>query len=236
MGGWRLGFATLSLAISIIGLVSTLFLVPSKPLQQNPAAKSNPYVESFRQIIKNKSATACLIANLLTIAGTEVAIFAIAFYRIQFGASRELTVMIYEVSIVLFILAPLVSSRLIPRYGAKRIALITTFLAACFTGIFFFVPNIWLALTLDMMHVWFAAMAIPAFAVLVLEQLPKHRATLFSLNTFLNNIGKVLAPLMGGALLVVSSGIYGAVGFALAGTTVIGCLILFFAVKDQPDI
>ena len=38
-------------------------------------------MEGFRQIIKDRSATACLIANLLTIAGTEVAVFAIAFYR-----------------------------------------------------------------------------------------------------------------------------------------------------------
>jgi MFS family permease len=235
-GGWRLGFATLSLPVSIVGLILTLFLVPTKPLEMKPAATGNPYLDSFRLIIKNKSATACLIANLLTIAGTEVAIFAIAFYRIQFGATTQFTVMIYEVSIILFIIAPLVSGRLIPLFGAKRIAIITTFLAACFTGLFFFIPNIWVALTLDMLHVWFAAMAIPAFAVLVLEQMPKHRATLFSLNSFFNNIGKVLAPLIGGVLLVTSSGIYGIVGFTLAGTTVIGCLILVFAVKESRDI
>jgi MFS transporter, putative metabolite:H+ symporter len=237
MGGWRLGFATLAFPISLIGLFLALFLVPNpKRLEQSPAVKRNPYVEGFRQIIKNRSAAACLIANLLTVAGTEVAIFAIAFYRIQFGATRGETVLIYEFSIILFILAPLVSSRLVTRFGAKPIALITTFLAACFTGIFFFVPNMWLALTLDMMHVWFAAMAIPAFAVLILEQLPKYRATLFSLNSFFNNIGKVLAPLIGGVLLVFSSGIYGMVGFVLGGMTIIGCLVLFFAVKDSRDI
>ncbi len=237
MGGWHLSFLTLALPISIAGLVLTLYLVPSRQVQkQDAAAKRNPYVEGFRQILKNRSATAVIIANLLTIAGTEVAVFAIAFYRIQFEAPREVTIMIYEVSIVLFILAPLVSSRLIPRFGAKKIALVTTFLAACFTGIFFFVPNMLLALTLDMMHVWFAAMALPAFAVLVLEQMPKYRATLFSLNSFFNNIGKVLAPLIGGTLLIFSSGTYGIVGLALGGTTVMGCLILFFAVKDYRDI
>jgi predicted MFS family arabinose efflux permease len=237
MGGWRLGFATFALPISIIGLLLALFLVPnSKSLEQDPAVKRNPYVEGFRQIIKSRSATACLIANLFTVAGTEVAIFAIAFYRIQFSAPRGVTVLIYEFSIILFILAPLVSGRLVTRFGAKPIALTTTFLAACFTGIFFFVPNIWLALTLDMMHVWFAAMAIPAFAVLILEQLPKYRATLFSLNSFFNNIGKVLAPIIGGALLAFSSGTYGMVGLALGSMTIIGCLILFFAVKDSKDI
>jgi DHA1 family inner membrane transport protein len=236
MGGWRLGFVTLALPISVLGLVLTIFLVPSKRLQPTEAATRNPYVEGFKQIIKSRSATACLMANLLTVAGTEVAIFAIAFYRIQFGAPRGVTVMIYEFAIILFILAPLVSGRLITRFGAKPVAAISMFLAACFTGVFFFVPYMWLAVTLDMMHVWFAAMAIPAFAVLIMEQLPKYRATLFSLNSVFNNLGKVLAPIIGGTLLVLSSGTYGMVGFALGGTTIIGCLLLFFAVKNLKGI
>jgi DHA1 family inner membrane transport protein len=233
IGGWRLSFLALALPISIAGLVLSLYKVPSRRVVQDLAAKKNPYVEGFRQIFRSRSATAVIIANLLTIAGTEVAVFAISFYRIQFLASRGLTVLIYEVSVVLFILAPLVSGRLIPRFGAKKMALATTFLAACFTCVFFFVPIMWLALTLDMMHVWFAAMALPPFAVLVLEQLPKYRATLFSLNSFFNNIGRVLAPLIGGILLVVSSGVYGVVGLALGGTTIMGCITLFFLVKES---
>lgn len=52
-----------------------------------------------------------------------------------------------------------------------------------------------------------AAVALPAFAILVLEQIPKYRGTVFSLNSLFNNVGKVLAPSIGGALLVFSSGI-----------------------------
>jgi MFS family permease len=232
MGGWRFTIIVLALPISIIGLVLTLFAVPSKPLLNNQeVVKRNPYLEGFRQIAKNKSATACLIANLLTIAGTEVAIFAIAYYQTQLAATPSQTIFVYETAMLLFIFAPLVSGRLVTRFGAKMIALISTFLAACFTGILFLIPNFWFAFVFDMAHVWFAAMAIPAFAILILELLPQYRATLFSLNSLFNNVGKVLAPLIGGLLLVTSSGFYGAVGFALAGTTIIGCLILLFAVK-----
>jgi MFS family permease len=84
--------------------------------------------------------------------------------------------LIYEVALVIFISAPLITGPLISRFGAKPIALITTLLAAIFTATFFYIPNFWLSFTLDMMHVWFAAMAAPAFAVLVLQQLPKYRA------------------------------------------------------------
>jgi MFS family permease len=233
MGGWRSGFSILTLPISIIALFLASLLIPPKRFRQDPVIKRNPYVEGFRQITRSRSAAACLIASLLTIAGTEVAVFAIAFYRNQFGASTGLTVLIYETSIILFVLAPLVSGRLVNRLGAKPVAVWATFLAACFTGVFFFVPNIWLAFILDMMHVWFAAMAIPAFAILILEQLPKYRATMFSLNSFFNNIGRVLAPLIGGALLVFLPGTYGVVGLALGGTTIVGCLILLLSVTES---
>jgi predicted MFS family arabinose efflux permease len=236
MGGWRFGLVTLMLPISLLGLVLAFFVVPSKPVYQAESNRKNPYVEGFRHIAKNKSAMAVLIGNLLTIAGTEVAIFALAFYRTQFGASTAQTLMIYEVALVLFILAPLASSRLIPRFGAKRIAISSTVLAAVCTIIFFFVPNLWLAVVFDMAHVWFAAMSIPAFAILVLQQLPNYRATVFSLNSLFNNIGKVLAPIIGGTLLIISSGAYVTVGLVLGSTTVLGCLILFLAARDTGEI
>jgi MFS family permease len=233
IGGWRSGLLVLVLPISLLVLVLSLLMLPATPIKKEVSHKVNPYLESFKQILKNRSASACLIANLLTVAGTEVAIFAIAFYRINFGAPRQLTVMIYELSIVLFLLAPLVSGWFVTRYGAKRVALVTTFLAACFTATFFFVPVMWLAITLDMMHVWFAAMALPAFAILVLEQIPKYRGTLFSLNSLFNSAGKVIAPSIGGALLIFSSGMYGSVGVTLAGMTIGGCVIILFLVKNS---
>ena len=236
MGGWRAGMLSLMMPVALLGLILILFMVPSKPIQVSQSNKVNPYVNGFKEIIKNRSATACIIANLLTVAGTEVAIFAIAFYRATFGATTAQTVMIYEVAIVMFILAPLITGPLISRFGAKPIALITTLLAAIFTATFFYIPNFWLSFTLDMMHVWFAAMAAPAFAVLVLQQLPKYRATVFSLNSFFNNIGKVLAPLIGGVLLAISSGVYGQVGFVLGATTIGGCVILLLAVRESNEL
>jgi MFS family permease len=236
LGGWRFGLVTLMLPISLLGLVLAFFVVPSKPVYRDESIKRNPYVEGFRQIAKNKSAIAVLIGNLLTIAGSEVAIFALAFYRMQFGVSSAQNLMIYEVALVLFILAPLASSRLIPRYGAKRIAISSIVLTAVFTIIFFFVPYLWLAVVFDMAHVWFAAMSIPACAILVLQQLPHYRATIFSLNSLFNNIGKVLAPLIGGILLIITSGAYFTVGLVLGSVTIVGCVVLFLGARDSGEI
>jgi hypothetical protein len=57
--------------------------------------------------------------------------------------------------------------------------------------------------------------------------------TLFSLNSILNYVGKTIAPAIGGALLIVSSGMYGLIGLVLGGMTLIGCLIILLLVKGR---
>jgi predicted MFS family arabinose efflux permease len=64
------------------------------------------------------------------------------------------------------------------------------------------------------------------------EQVPKSRSTMMSLNSLFNDIGNVIAPAVGGALLVFTSGIYGVVGLALGSITVAGSAVLLFLAKD----
>lgn len=232
VGGWRYDFVFLALPVSAAALILVMYLVPSGSLEHNRTRADNHYFGGFKQILMNKSAAACLIASALTVAGTQVAIFAIAFYRIQFAVPRELTAGIYEVAVIIFIVAPLISGRIVKRFGAKRTAVVSTFLAAFFTMTFFFVSNLWLVFVFDMLHVWSAATSTPAFVYLVLEQVPKSRGAMMSLNTLFNNLGNVLAPALGGALLAFSSGIYGVVGLGLGSIAAVGAVILLFLVKD----
>jgi predicted MFS family arabinose efflux permease len=137
-----------------------------------------------------------------------------------------------EIAIVIFIVAPLVAGRLVNKFGAKTLTLISTVLAAFFVMVFFFIPNLWVAIVFDMLHVWFGATAGVAFVCLVLEQVPKSRGTVMSLNRVFNSIGETIAPAVGGALLLLTGGMYGAIGLALGSMTIAGVAILFFFVKD----
>jgi MFS family permease len=173
-----------------------------------------------------------MIANLFTVAGTEVAVFAIAFYRVQLNVPSTMTMLITEIALILLFIAPLVSGFFVDKFGAKKVALVATFLAAACTLTFFFIPILWLSVTIDMMHVWFTGIAGPAFAMLVLQQTPKYMGTMFSINSLLNTIGRTIAPALGGFLLI-SSGIYGSIGLVLGGMTFIGCLIIVLFVKES---
>ncbi|MCJ7559769.1 MFS transporter [Candidatus Bathyarchaeota archaeon] len=231
-GGWRYGFLLVALPASVAGLILASVVLPSKPREKPATGRENPYVRSFKQIFTNRSATACLVASMLSVAGSQIAVFAIAFYRTRFAVPREWTMGIYEVALIMYIVAFLVAGRLVNRFGAKRLWVLSALLAAFFVMTFLFIPNLWIALTFDMLHVWFAATASVAFACLILDQVPKSRGTMMSLNKVFDNIGSVIAPAVGGALLVLTDGVYGAIGLTLGIMTIAGTAILFFFAKD----
>ena len=98
---------------------------------------------------------------------------------------------------------------------------VSTLISACFMAILFVAPNLWVAVTMDMTHVWFGDMAIPAFACLFLEQVPKFQGTMFSLGTLGKYIGKTVATILGGAILIFSPGAFMGVGFSFAAVTIL---------------
>ena len=178
IGGWRYGFLLLTMPFSLASIAIVTLFAPRQHLISEGNEK-NSLLKSLKIVLSNRSAAACLAASILTVAGTQVGVFAIAFYRTSFGASRNLTVLIYEIAVILFVIVPLFTGPLINKVGAKRLTIISTSLAAIFTMAFFFIPILWLSVTFDMLHVVFAVMAGVSFACLVIDQVPKLRGTMF---------------------------------------------------------
>jgi predicted MFS family arabinose efflux permease len=232
IGGWRANFLFLVLPFSAIALVLSSIILQSEPIKKSKVRQENPYVEGFKKVLTNKSATSCLIVNLLTVVSGQVALFALAFYRIRFSLPREWTMAIVEIAAVIMLTAPLVSSRIVNRIGAKRLSVSSISIAAICLLLVFFVPNLYVAVILDMAHLFFGAISIPAFVYLALEQVPNHRSTMMALSSLFNNLGNVLAPLIGGSMLALTSGFYGSIGIVFAGMTIIGAAILLLFVRD----
>src|SRR5512139_1173075 len=104
VAGWRFNFLLQMLPIGFAGLLLALFVVPSKLRKQIVGIDQVSYFKSFRQVLTDKSALACLIGSFLASAGSTIAIFRIAFYREVFSASLDFTILVAMVSWVLFIL------------------------------------------------------------------------------------------------------------------------------------
>jgi predicted MFS family arabinose efflux permease len=55
---------------------------------------------------------------------------------------------------------------------------------------------------------------------------------MMSLNSAIDSLGTTIGPAVGGALLFLINGVYGAVGLAFGIMTIAGFAILFFLTKD----
>jgi len=232
VAGWRSNFILQILPISLAGLILAFLTVPSKTQALRASIKNATCKESFHKIFTDKSATACLAGSILSTAGVQIGLFAVLFYRQRFSMSTDSVVLLNMGMIIIFIIGSFAAGRLTNRFGAKPIAVIGTLLTGFFTMTFFLIPDIWGALFFDVLHVWFAAIAAPAYLCLALAQVPKFRGTMMSLNSATGSLAKMVAPAVGGVLLILTLDSYEAVGFALGSMSVAAAIILFFLAKD----
>jgi predicted MFS family arabinose efflux permease len=232
IAGWRSNFILQTLPICLAGILLAQFIVPSKLHGQNVAVRKASYVESFRQVLTDKSATACLASQILAAAGSMTSIFGIALYRERFSVPLNSTVLIAMVSWVIFIAGSLVAGRLTNRFGAKPTTVVGTLLCGVFTVAYFSIPNLWGALVFNFLSAWFASIGVTSYTCLVLAQVPKSRGTMMSLNSAVEALGTTIGPAIGGALLVLTSGFYGTIGLALGGLFLASAVIRFSMAKD----
>lgn len=230
--GWRSIFTLHLLPISLVGLILAFFAVPSKSHEPTGIVKKTSYIRSVKQILTNKSATACLAGTILSATGPQVGIFGVAFYRQRFLVSLDFTAMLSMVFVVVYVVGSFVAGRLTNRFGAKPIAVVGKLFSGVFTMLFFLFPDFWGAVFFDFLQVCFAALAHPAYLCLVLAQVPKSRGTMMSLNGAMGSLKSTIVPAVGGALLVLTLGFYGAVGLALGGMTIAASIIIFLLAKD----
>jgi predicted MFS family arabinose efflux permease len=223
------------LPVSVAGLVLAFLTLPSKSQEEPLAAGKGAYLSSFKQVLLNKSAAACLVGIIFATA-SAAGLFAVAFYRQQFMVSRDFTVGQVFVATSMYVVASLVVGRLVNRVGAKTLTVAGSLGGGILLMLFFFMPNLWVAFTLDMVHVWFAAAAGTAFQCLVIDQVPKFRGTMMSMISVFINIGGAIGPAVGGAMLVLFSSnqalSYQAVGLALGAMGAASAAVVYFFTKD----
>jgi predicted MFS family arabinose efflux permease len=94
----------------------------------------------------------------------------------------------------------------------------------------FSISNLWISFVLNAVHVTFFSMAFTASRCLILDQIKTSRSTMVSAGTVFANIGQILGPVVGGAVLVLFS--YQAVGLAMGAFGISAALIFYFLTRD----
>jgi len=201
-GGWRFVLPAFVMPISLVSLLLASVGLPSTSTSKRSMSQE-AYLESFKEVLSNRSATACLVGNILRMTSfMAILLYGTSFFRQRFLISTGLASIVIFGAALCYTLGSLFSGRLVNRFGRKPSTVLTALLASVFTISFAYMPNLWLSLALNFLSAWFFGMVASASNSLTLEQVPRFRGTMMSINSAAQSLGSALGGAVGGLALL----------------------------------
>ncbi len=231
-GGWRSYLLWFALPISFLSLAAVYFGVPSSsPKPQETVGKEN-YSNSFKQVLLKKSAAGCLIGNMIRHAGLAWAVvYSATFFITQFDLSIASGALIILGATAISVLGNIVGGQLVDRIGRKRLPITTLVVSGSALALVAFVPNIWVALAINLAGAFVYSMGFAGSVNLTLEQAPESRGTMMSISSVFITLGMGIGTAIGGTVLA-SFKNYTSLILTFAAIQFIAAAIYFFLTKD----
>jgi len=231
LGNWRLALLVFVIPISFVSLLLAFVGLPSTSRSQQSTIDGKTYLKSFKGILSNRSATACLTGDALRMAAfVAVYFYAISFVRQRFSLSADLASIVLIGGALCYALGGLVGGRFVNKFGRKPSTVLTALLASAFTIAYVYTPNLWLSFALIFAASWFFGMVASAANSLTLEQVPKFRGTMMSIDSAALNLGSAIGTAMGG--LVLLSFDYEGLGSALGAMGIVAAIVFYLLAID----
>jgi predicted MFS family arabinose efflux permease len=221
LGGWRFPLSAFVLPVLLVSLLIGFVGLPSASRNSDISAKTATS-SNFKQIFLNKSALACLIGDTLRSAAfVAIVLYATSFFRQRFLLSTDNASLVLLGGATFYVFGSLSAGKFINRLGRKSSTALTALLSGIFTISYVFATNIWISMALMLVASWFFGIVASSANSLTLEQIPKHRGTMMSIDTALINAGSAIGSTTGGlALLYLNyeglGSVLGAMGIAAA--------------------
>jgi DHA1 family inner membrane transport protein len=228
-GDWRMVMITLTLPTVIAGLILSGLVIPKNRTEKVVQVKE-PFSIGCRQAFASTSSIAALSVTMLMFTESAIAFYTVSFFREQFGMSVSWGSSFVLVGSIVAASGGIVAGLLVNRIGRKMLGNITFIVASCLTVIFVFMPNVEASSAVSILRYFFASMTATAGGSLILEQLPKYRSTVMSLNTAFMNGGMLLASIIGGFTL--NNYGFQMLGLVLGSIGVVGTVVWVALVKD----
>jgi MFS family permease len=229
-GGWRSFLLLFALPVSLIASAAAYFGVPSQTQRQAVTVGKGAYLSSYKQVFLKKSAAACLVGNMIKVAGAMWVVYLVAFLITRFSLPlAEGALVMMGVTVIMAIAHP-AGGYLVNKVGRKNLLVTTTILQSAVIPLIAFVPDLWVAIGISWSAVLIGGLGMPASVNLALEQVPESRGTMMSINNILMTVGFGIATAVGGLALAFFNytGMFltfAAIGFAAAA-------IFFFLTED----
>jgi predicted MFS family arabinose efflux permease len=227
IGGYHSYLAWYVLPVSLVALFAAYFFVP-KNIQQAAVVKQS-FSESFKQVFLNKSAGACLIGNMFLTAAGVWSIFAATFWRKYYSLPIEVVALITVAVVLVYALGGFMGGRLVDRFGRKRFVVYTWLTRGVLIAAVVFMPDIYSALFMSFVATLIGGFAVTGSHNLIVEQVPKSRGTMMSINGVFASIGVTIGTACGGLALTQS---FQMLGLSLGIFAVIAALIILIVAKE----
>lgn len=230
-GGWRFPLFGFVLPVLLISVFLAFLGLPSASANPSNSFNGSTYLQSFKKILSNRSAVACLTGDAFR-AGAFVAVvvYAASFVRERFLVSTSLASLVLLGGALCYAIGSVASGLLVNKIGRKASTVSTALFSGAFTVVFAFVPILWLSVLLILCASWFFGMVASAANSLTLEQIPRLRGTLMSVDAAAVNLGSALGAAVGGVTLIAFG--YEGLGGALGLLAVVGAIIVSFLAVD----
>jgi len=230
IAGWRSVLLWLFLPISFVGIVLAYFGIPSVSNEQKSTSNIETYISSFKRVLLNKSAVACLLGYSFFNASQVWGLFAVTFYRTRFSVPIEYASIILVMMTLTVALGSVAGGRLVIRFGRKRLAVFSLGLSSALIVLFVSIPCLWIVIVLDLTSVLFRGVGFVATTNLTLEQIEQSRGTIMSLSGVFCALGGAIGVAVGGSVLDNFGFLLLAVVFGTIALMAV--LIIYFFVKD----
>jgi predicted MFS family arabinose efflux permease len=227
IGGYHSYLAWYVLPVSLVALFAAYFFVP-KNLQQTTVIKQS-FSESFKQVFLNRSAGACLIGNMFLTAAGVWSIFAATFWRKYYSLPIEIVALITVAVVLVYALGGFIGGRFVDRFGRKRFVVYSWFTRGVLIAAVVFMPNIYSALFMSFIATLIGGFAVTGSHNLIVEQVPKSRGTMMSINGVFASIGVTIGTACGGLALIQG---FQMLGLSLGIFAIIAALIILFLAKE----
>jgi predicted MFS family arabinose efflux permease len=153
-------------------------------------------------------------------------VYSASFYREVFGLPVSVVSNIVVFGALIFTAGSVWSSRFVKRFGKKPVIVTSSLLGALFIGLYTNTPDFWVSMLSRMLGGFFIAVAFSGLNTMMLDQVPRFRGTVMSLDSALKNLGSALGTFIGGISLLAWG--YSLVAIILGLFSVLSALIVYY--------
>ena len=226
--GWRFAFLGFALPLSIIGLVMVWIGLPVIP-RESPSDDVSVLI-GYKAVFGKLSAVGCLLSTVFAlIAWQGATLYSPSFYRDHFLISVNHTSLFLTLSTLVFSMTGEISGYFVDRFGRKPLTVMALLFSSFSIGLFTITP-MYVSLSLRLISSFFVSLTYSVSNSITLEQVPRYRGAIMSLNMAAGNLGVALGSAFSGTVFSIYG--FSGIGPILGSMMIVSALIMRFLVVD----